>query len=285
MQILGTLGGDESWAYGVSAGGDVIVGKAEDSSYNVYAFRWTMESGVQSLGALVSFGGSEAHAVSADGGVVVGCGHVTGGIPHAFRWTADSGIMQDLGTLVGADSRAYDVSADGFIVVGTTGWRAFRWTPTGGMEDLNQTYASLLTDGSYLTEANAISPDRRYIVGQGYYAATGRWEAYLLDTQGTTAVETEQPAASLALWVQPNPVQESARIGVQMPIARQVRLVVTDLLGRTVLTLLDGLQPAGTHEVVWDGRSQSGARLPAGTYLLRLEAGGQVRTQWFTLMP
>ncbi len=228
---------------------------------------------------------SEAYGVSADDYVVVD--YAVNGLwhSHAFRWTADSGKMQDLGTLVGADSRAYDVSADGFIVVGTTGWCAFRWTPTGGMEDLNQTYASLLTDGSYLTEANAISPDGRYIVGQGYNAATGRWEAYLLDTQGTTAVETEQPAASLALWVQPNPVQESARIGVQIPIAKQVRLMVTDLLGRTVLTLLDGLQPAGAHEVVWDGRSQSGARLAAGTYLLRLEASGQVQTQWLTLMP
>jgi probable HAF family extracellular repeat protein len=28
--------------------------------------------------------------------------------------------------------------------------RAFRWTPSGGMEDLNITYASLLPPGSYL---------------------------------------------------------------------------------------------------------------------------------------
>jgi hypothetical protein len=29
-------------------------------------------------------------------------------------------------------------------------WRAFRWTASGGMEDLNTTYASLLTNGSVL---------------------------------------------------------------------------------------------------------------------------------------
>jgi hypothetical protein len=44
-------------------------------------------------------------------------------------------------------------------------WRAFRWTAAGGMEDLNITYAHLLTDGSELYGANAISPDGRYIVG------------------------------------------------------------------------------------------------------------------------
>ncbi len=50
------------------------------------------------------------------------------------------------------------------------------------MEDLNTTYASLLTNGSWLVRASAISPDGRYIVGAGYNAATGRAEAFLLDT-------------------------------------------------------------------------------------------------------
>jgi probable HAF family extracellular repeat protein len=98
--------------------------------------------------------------------------------------------MQDLGTLGGNRSEAWGVSADGSVVVG---WafnaagqvRAFRWTQAGGMEDLNQTYASLLTGGSELFTASAISPDGRYIVGQGFNAATSGFEAFLLDTRCT----------------------------------------------------------------------------------------------------
>jgi probable HAF family extracellular repeat protein len=98
--------------------------------------------------------------------------------------------MQDLGTLGGWESMAKGVSADGSVVVGwaqnAEGYqRAFRWTAAGGMEDLNITNAHLLTDGSVLLEALAISPDGRYIVGSGYNAATDRVEAFLLDTRST----------------------------------------------------------------------------------------------------
>jgi probable HAF family extracellular repeat protein len=103
---------------------------------------------------------------------------------------ATAGWLQSLtwlGTLGGDWSEAYGVSADGAVVVGwaynAAGYRrAFRWTASRGMEDLNRTYASLLTNGSWLGEARAISPDGRYIVGWGYNAATGRYEAFLLDT-------------------------------------------------------------------------------------------------------
>jgi hypothetical protein len=54
------------------------------------------------------------------------------------------------------------------------------------MQDLNQLYAALLQNGSVLEEAYSISPNGRYIVGLGYNAATGRNEAFLLDTGGRT---------------------------------------------------------------------------------------------------
>ncbi len=105
--------------------------------------------------------------------------------------------MQDLGTLPGyPGSMAYDVSADGRVVVGfaQVGFaqnasgriqmRAFLWRAGEGMKDLNRVYAKLLRKGSYLSEATAISPDGRFIVGVGFNAATGRKEAFLLDTQG-----------------------------------------------------------------------------------------------------
>jgi probable HAF family extracellular repeat protein len=193
---LGILPGySRSEAYGVSADGSVVVGWVSNAAGHWRAFRWVAGVGMQNLGLLSSESGSwnkesEAYGVSADGGIVVGWSYNDFGRPRALRWTASS--KQDLGTLAGNSdlysSKAYGVSADGRVVVGWSynaagNVRAFRWTAAGGMEDLNTTYASLLTNGSVLLAARAISPNAgRYIVGYGYNAATGRYEAFLLDT-------------------------------------------------------------------------------------------------------
>ena len=182
---LGTLGGNQSEAWGVSADGSVVVGWATNAAEYTRAFRWTASGGMQDLGTL---GGrrSSASGVSADGTVVAGYAYNAAGQWRAFRWT-ELGGMQDLGTLGGSEIKAYGVSADGSVVVGWARnaageYRAFRWTASRGMEDLNTTYASLLTPNSWLYIAYAISPDGRYIVGEGYNAATRLNEAFLLDT-------------------------------------------------------------------------------------------------------
>jgi len=114
MTDLGTLGGNSSYAYAVSADGAVVMGAAGNAANENRAFRWT--GGVMTdLGTL---GGNFSYAstVSADGSVVVGQSTLLNGEYRAFRWTG--GIMTDLGTLGGNASYAQAVSADGAVVVG-----------------------------------------------------------------------------------------------------------------------------------------------------------------------
>jgi probable HAF family extracellular repeat protein len=164
---LGTLGGDWSRAYGVSADGSVVVGMAQNAAGELLAFRWTASGGMQDLGTLDG-AWSVAYGVSADGSVVVGVADNAAGQWRAFRWTA-SGGMQDLGTLGGDWSEAWGVSADGSVVVGTSNWRAFRWTASGGMQDLGT------LDGDW-SDAHGVSPDGSVVVGTSDRRAF-RWTA------------------------------------------------------------------------------------------------------------
>jgi hypothetical protein len=54
---------------------------------------------------------------------------------------------------------------------------------------------------------------------------------------------------------------------------RRVTVYVSDIRGKRMATILDRKMPAGMHEVAWNGTSDGGHPLPAGTYFLRLEAG------------
>ncbi len=72
----------------------------------------------------------------------------------------------------------------------------------------------------------------------------------------------------------PNPFAEATTLRYALPKAGPVRLEVFDLLGRRVAVVVDGVQPAGVHEVKLDGRGLSN-----GLYVVRLttEAGTATR--------
>ena len=123
IRFIGTLGGFESQAFGVSADGSVVIGRSTNASNERRAFRWTASGGMQDLGTLGGVG-SAAYDVSADGSVVVGDSADASGQSRAFRWTAASG-MKDLSSLYSASigsgsylAFANAISADGQHIVG-----------------------------------------------------------------------------------------------------------------------------------------------------------------------
>lgn len=73
----------------------------------------------------------------------------------------------------------------------------------------------------------------------------------------------------------PNPAREIGHISYSLPRQGKVRLVVLDLAGRTVRTLVDREEVAGPHASTWDGRDDHGFSLQAGVYLLDLRSAGQ----------
>jgi hypothetical protein len=80
----------------------------------------------------------------------------------------------------------------------------------------------------------------------------------------------------------PRPNPSVARTALTFDLARgqTVTLRILDVAGRSVRTIAAGEQlAAGPHERSWDGRDDAGAVLPAGVYLVQLQAGEQVLVQ------
>lgn len=82
----------------------------------------------------------------------------------------------------------------------------------------------------------------------------------------------------------PNPFNPMTTVGYQLSERKRVVIALYDLLGRRVATLVDEEQPAGAHEVRWDGRSDSGASVASGVYFYRMQAGDFLATRKLTLV-
>jgi len=70
----------------------------------------------------------------------------------------------------------------------------------------------------------------------------------------------------------PNPFNPTTEIRFALPNATKVSLVVYDLLGRTIKTLVRDDMHAGEYRVVWNGTNESGKNVASGVYFYRLES-------------
>ena len=102
------------------------------------------------------------------------------------------------------------------------------------------------------------------------YILAGLASAGFASVTGVTA--DPAPHAGLLVLSQnaPNPFRRSALVSYRLGASGPVSLVLYDVLGRPVRTLVQGVQAAGEHETVLDGEG-----LSSGVYYYKLEANGQ----------
>ncbi|MBX7151342.1 T9SS type A sorting domain-containing protein [bacterium] len=74
----------------------------------------------------------------------------------------------------------------------------------------------------------------------------------------------------------PNPFNPTTTIRYKLATPSHVQIIVYNLLGQQVTKLVDNDLPAGSFQVLWNGKNQFGQSVSSGVYLYRLRAGGRV---------
>ncbi len=74
----------------------------------------------------------------------------------------------------------------------------------------------------------------------------------------------------------PNPFNPSTTIRFALPSAAHTQVVIFDVAGRKVKTLVDDMLSAQNHEATWTGRDDAGRSVSAGVYFYRVASGNHL---------
>jgi len=77
----------------------------------------------------------------------------------------------------------------------------------------------------------------------------------------------------------PNPFNPSTAIKFYIPTSSNVSIIIYDMLGKEVTTLMHSQKDAGYHIVYWNGRDKNGSDVSSGVYLYKLIAGNFAQTK------
>ena len=98
-------------------------------------------------------------------------------------------------------------------------------------------------------------------------------------------LQLQKPGALSGPRVSPSPARHGTTVSFTLPAAGRAELAIYDLLGRRIVTLADGVQPAGPRSIHWDGRARDGSPAWPGVYFARLVTAGQAMSARFIVTP
>lgn len=82
----------------------------------------------------------------------------------------------------------------------------------------------------------------------------------------------------------PNPFNPNTFFKIVVGEPGELRVIVLDILGRQVKTLIHGYKSIGEYTVSWNGKDERGDQMPSGVYFIQMQSGKLDHTQRIVLM-
>lgn len=159
---------------------------------------------------------------------------------------ADGILTESVRTISGGGGRS---SAGGFELTGTVA----------------QPMAGRITDGTHRLDS-------------------GFWHPMMAAISPVQDGLPDVPVSSRLNAPYPNPFNPATNVSFDLAQPGPVRVKIYDSRGQLIRELVNEDLPAGSHQVLWDGKTNFGGGAPSGVYFLRFETAGTTSTRKMTLL-
>jgi len=128
------------------------------------------------------------------------------------------------------------------------------------------------------------------------------WQVSALDNDGLTTFSDENQVNRLIIGIlsigeeglipelfalhqnYPNPFNPITTIQYDLPVASNVQIVIYDLLGRQISTLVNRVEESGYKQIIWNANNTNGQPIGAGVYFYQIRSGEFVQTKKMILL-
>ena len=98
------------------------------------------------------------------------------------------------------------------------------------------------------------------------------------------SVQTKNEYSIGGIFNYPNPFNPVTKLRYTIPKNSLVSIIIYDMLGRQVKTLVNQTQDAGYASVIWDATNDYGKPVSAGIYLYQIQTGEYIQTKKMVLL-
>ena len=139
-----------------------------------------------------------------------------------------------------------------------------------------ETWTTFNTKNSGLCDnkVNAIAVEKNNTIWFGTDNGVSRYTGEIITT--SVDEEDEIPEELPIIHSYPNPFNPSTTIEFTLPESGFITLSIYNISGQKVRELAAEYMTAGMHNLIWDGRDDSGDAVSSGIYITRLVAGKQI---------
>jgi MAM domain-containing protein meprin/A5/mu/flagellar hook capping protein FlgD len=256
--------------------------------------------------------GANSVVIAPDNDVVHLFGSITSGVYSAsFMTYVPSGQSGYFNTMAGFAPNPNSWTMDCYFNVGGGGevyggsatsvpftFTHDSWFSVEVVVDLDQDLAELLIDGVAVhqwqwTLGNTGNGSPLQLDVIDFFGGTSTDEMYIDDfvfdtadalVNGIDDLNNALPTVFALKQNYPNPFNPTTTIKYQLPKKADIKIVIYNMLGQVVRTIVNKSVDAGYHEVVWDGLNETGSRVATGVYFYRMKSEKFVKTHKMILM-